>query len=184
MRLWLVRHAEVQAPAGLCYGRSDLPAQAEATARAAAQLASHLPQSVALHVSPLQRCEQLAQALCGLRPDLALNFDPRLREMDFGRWEGRPWAGIARTEFDAWMHDFTDARPGGDGESVRELMARVGQAWDAHRARAGEGVWITHAGVMRAAQLLARGMRLPVRATDWPAEPIAFGAAIAIDPPA
>ena len=31
MRLWLVRHAEVAAPPGLCYGASDLPADAAAT---------------------------------------------------------------------------------------------------------------------------------------------------------
>jgi len=180
MTLWLVRHAEVQAPPGLCYGRSDLPASAEATAQAARALAAELPLGLALHASPLQRCEQLAQALQGLRPDLTLKTDARLREMDFGRWEGVPWAGIPRAGIDAWLADFADARPAGDGESVRELMARVAAAWDAHRARGTPAAWITHAGVMRAVLLLARGVRLPVRAADWPADALPFGHALRV----
>ena len=67
--------------------------------------------------SPLQRCEQLAHYLLALRPDLASNPDPRLREMDFGDWEGRPWADIARGEIDAWTQDFAHYRPGA-GENL------------------------------------------------------------------
>ncbi|RYY91072.1 MAG: phosphoglycerate kinase, partial [Comamonadaceae bacterium] len=38
MKLWMARHAPVEAPAGLCYGRTDLPADAAATREAAAAL--------------------------------------------------------------------------------------------------------------------------------------------------
>ena len=124
MRLWLLRHAEVAAPPGLCYGASDLPADAAATRAAARALAERLPHGLCLQVSPLQRCELLAQSLHALRPDLTLKLDARLREFDFGTWEGRPWGDIARAEFDAWLVDFALARPGG-GECVAELMARV-----------------------------------------------------------
>ena len=31
MKLWLVRHAAVSLPDGLCYGTTDVPALAEAT---------------------------------------------------------------------------------------------------------------------------------------------------------
>ena len=80
MRLWLVRHAEVVAAEGLCYGASDLPADAAATRDAAQALARQLPQGLPMHVSPLQRCELLAQSLKALRPDLMLKTDARLRE--------------------------------------------------------------------------------------------------------
>ena len=76
--------------------------------------------------SPLQRCEQLARYLIALRPDLASNPDPRLREMDFGDWEGRPWADIARSEIDAWTQDFAHPPPGG-GENLHSMLARVTQ---------------------------------------------------------
>lgn len=179
MTLWLVRHAPVQAPPGLCYGRSDLPAQPDATAQAAQTLAAALPgglpKGLRLRTSPLQRCEQLALALQALRPDLIVEPDARLREMDFGRWEGLPWADIPRADIDAWLADFANARPAGDGEPVRAFMARVAEAWDAHRAQRADAVWITHAGVMRAVLLLARGVRVPAEAADWPVDALAFG---------
>lgn len=183
MKLWLVRHAEVLAAPGLCYGASDLPADPAATQAAAQRLAARLPAGSALHTSPLQRCELFAQALQALRPDLILKTDARLREFDFGRWERRPWADIARAEFDAWLADFAHVRPGGDGDSVAALMARVAAAWDDWRASGRDAVWITHAGVIRAARLLQRGVRLPASAADWPGEALAFGQAtvIAVD---
>nr|WP_293193082.1 histidine phosphatase family protein [Ottowia sp.] len=67
------------------------------------------------------------------------------------------------------------------GETVDELMARVGAAWDDWRAGGRDAVWVTHAGVIRAAALLARGARRIERAGDWPAEPLAFGAAVVLE---
>ena len=180
MKLWLVRHAEVELAAGVCYGCSEVRAQPAATRRAAQRLVRQLPLGTGVQVSPLQRCELLAQELKALRPDLNLATDARLRELDFGAWEGRAWADIARIEFDAWLADFAHARPGGDGECVAELMARVASAWDAWRASGRDAVWITHAGVIRAARLLERGLRQPARAADWPAEVLAFGRVTAL----
>lgn len=181
MRLWLLRHAAPEAAAGLCYGSTDLAAQAEATRLAAERLASRLPQAAVLRVSPLRRCRQLAEVLCAQRPDLNAVFDERLRELHFGAWEGRRWNDIGRADFDAWLADFADARPGGDGEPVRALMARVAAAWDEWRASGADAVWVTHAGVMRAALLLSRGQRLLRQASDWPADELPFGEAICID---
>lgn len=181
MKLWLVRHAEVELAAGICYGQSEVPAQPAATRRAAAELARRLPQSAPMQVSTLQRCELLAQELQALRPDLIHKPDDRLRELNFGAWERQPWSAIGRGEFDTWLADFAHARPGGDGECVAELMARVAAAWDEWRAQPRDAVWITHAGVVRAVQLLARGVRLPASARDWPAAPLAFGTAWVIE---
>ena len=182
MKLWLVRHAEVVAAEGLCYGASDLPADAAATRDAAQALARQLPQGLPMHVSPLQRCELLALDLQALRPDLALKTDARLAELDFGAWEGQPWGHIPRAAFDAWLADFADAPPGEGGETVRALMARVGAAWDDWRASGADALWVTHAGVMRAALLLARGVRLPASAADWPADDLPFGEVLALQP--
>ena len=174
MTLWLVRHAEVLAAPGLCYGATDLPADPAATQAAARRLAARLPADMALYTSPLQRCELLAQSLQELRPDLMLKTDARLGEFDFGDWEQRPWADIPRAEFDTWMADFAHARPGG-GDSVAALLDRVAAAWDDWRASGRDAVWVTHAGVVRAARLLAAGQRQVREASDWPAEGLAFG---------
>jgi alpha-ribazole phosphatase len=174
MRLWLVRHAPVLMAPGSCYGALDLPADAAATRASAQALADVLPQGLRVDTSPLQRCEQLAQALQGLRPDLTVKHDVRLREMDFGNWEGRRWDMIAQSEFDAWTADFANHVVGGHGETVRAVMGRVGQAFDALPGDA-DAVWITHAGIIRAAQLLARGIREVERADQWPLETTACG---------
>jgi len=171
MKLWLVRHAQPMAGPGLCYGRTDLPADREATRQAAAQLAKALPPGCLAIASPLQRCEQLAQATSGLRPDLVLNHDPDLAEMDFGDWEGRRWDQI---ELDAWTADFWTHRPGG-GESVQAFMARVARAFDETAARERDTAWITHAGVIRAARLIHSGTRAVSQASQWPAGTLPFG---------
>lgn len=131
---------------------------------------------VRLWCSPLQRCTALAAAVVERLPRLGpVRVDPRLAEMDFGAWEGRPWDAIGRDAFDAWTADFADARAGGHGESTRMFMARVGAAWDAWRASERDAVWVTHAGVMRAVMLLDAGVRCPEAASQWPSRSIGHG---------
>lgn len=175
----MLRHAPVLAEPGLCYGRTDLACAGEATRSVAQATAPTLPARIDISCSPLQRCSALAQEIAAIRPDLpAAIVDPRLAEMDFGAWEGRPWADIERAAFDAWMKDFADGRVGGDGESTRQFMARVGAAWDDWRASGCDALWVTHAGVMRAVLLLQAGVRCPVDAAGWPQRAIAFGEAM------
>jgi alpha-ribazole phosphatase len=87
--IWLVRHAQPVIAPGVCYGALDVPADAQATRQAALGLAQRMPHKVLLSVSPLLRCQQLAQALLALRPDLSHQTEARLAEMNFGNWEGQ-----------------------------------------------------------------------------------------------
>lgn len=184
MKLRLVRHARPLAPAGCCYGASDLPADEAHTEQVARRLARLLPLHAQVAHSPLQRCAALAEALRALRPDLRPVPDPRLREMDFGAWEGQPWDRIDRQALDAWTADFSGYRPGG-GESVAMLLERVRQALAdtgvLAQATGNTSVWITHAGVMRAVLLLARGPARALQARQWPRRALAFGGSIALD---
>ena len=173
-RLWLARHAQPLVAPGTCYGALDIPADPAATLESARRLAQVLPQGLRVRHSPLQRCEQLALALQGLRPDLASEPDGRLVEMNFGTWEGLPWSTIARADIDAWTEHFADHRPGG-GDRLADMLQRVASALHDMRQGAarseGDVLWISHAGVSRCVQWLlgAQGRQgaLP-RADQWP----------------
>jgi alpha-ribazole phosphatase len=173
MALWIVRHARPLIAAGICYGVLDVQADAAATELAARELADTLPAGLVLRVSPLMRCQQLARDLCLLRPDLQAHTDTRLREMDFGIWEGVAWNAMPQAALQAWTDDFGNHRFGG-AESSNEVLMRVGHAWDEDHGDHAT-VWITHAGVARAARLLADGVRTLTRADEWPLEAPGYG---------
>ena len=171
MALILLRHTRPEVAAGLCYGRTDL-ALAGDFADTAADLARDLPPFRRILCSPLSRCRRLAQALAAARA-LPLTVDPRLIEMDFGAWEGRPWSDLPRVELDAWAADLLHARPHG-GETVAELAARTDAALAAARRGAVPALLVTHAGVIKAALAARDGP------AAWKAE-IAFGSWCHID---
>ena len=174
MSLWLVRHAQPLIASGICYGRSDVAADPAATQACAQELSKVLPSNLNVISSPLQRCELLTQQICGLRPDLCPINDLRLQEMDFGHWEGRAWTDIAPTELAAWTADFANYRAGGAGESVTQFMTRVGAAFKELNP-AKNTLWVTHAGVMRAATLIAQGIQCINRADQWPIDAPSYG---------
>ena len=100
--------------------------------------------------SPLRRCAELGVALTAMHPHIALTFDTRLQELDFGDWEMQPWDSIGKDQMDAWIASNFDALHG--GESLQALDARVA-SWlhDVQSAYAADQtLWvITHAGVIR-----------------------------------
>lgn len=167
MGLTLLRHTRPQGSDGVCYGQTDLPPGPD-LANEVRRLAAQLPPVTRIVASPLIRCRRLAEALAHAR-NLTITVDPRLREIDFGAWEGRRWNDIPRDQIDLWAGDMMEARPHG-GESVAMLAARVNPAL----ASCADGdLVVTHMGVIRAA--LARAGRDGA----WEAR-VAFGDWIAI----
>jgi broad specificity phosphatase PhoE len=97
--------------------------------------------------SPMLRAGQTAEAL-----GLAGIIEPALRECDYGRWSGCTLKEIHRQDPDglaAWMRDPASAPHG--GETIVDLIHRVGAWIDDHRRDSGHTVIVTHAGVIRAA---------------------------------
>lgn len=180
-RLWLVRHPRPLVPSGVCYGASDVAVDPHHLTEVLPGLAGQLPFAARWRVSPLARARVLADALqqrMGLPG--APSVDPQLAEMDFGQWEMQAWAAVAPADLQAWTDDFVHYRCGGQGESVHQFLHRVSRAWrQCLEQGQGDEVWITHAGVIRAMQLL---QRMPpqawtgLQAADWPRETLPFGA--------
>lgn len=172
MHLILVRHTRPLVAENVCYGATDLEL-APTFEDEATRVVESLPPAGRLVTSPLGRCRRLAERI-GAAKSLVPEVDERLREMDFGAWEGVPWNAISRTELDAWAADFLDARPHG-GESVRMLYERARAAVADYRRTGLAHIVVTHAGVIKA-----------VRAEDrhpnaWKSN-VAFGGTVRLTP--
>lgn len=161
MRLLLIRHPRPDVAEGTCYGRTDVPPQAghlrETVDALRARWRDRAP--AAVFSSPLQRCALVANALAGdawPQPQ----FDARIAELDFGRWENRPWAELPRDELDAWRADIAGVAPP-EGESLRELSVRLREFIDerlpADAHPDAEFVLVTHVGVIQTLSRILRG---------------------------
>jgi alpha-ribazole phosphatase len=154
--LWLVRHPQPAVDTGICYGQTDLDVEPDALRGLIARLHVRVPAGLPVMSSPLRRCRVVAEAIAESRHAGEPVFDARWAEMHFGEWEMQPWNAIARPAIDAWAADFLDYLPPG-GESVRQVAARVREAFEEWRAEgASDALVVTHAGPM---QLLMRGLR-------------------------
>ena len=178
MRLYLVRHPKPSSTGALCYGRIDVAVDSTAFAAALAEVRRRIPAAILraapIYTSPLSRCAHFASALA--QPRAAIVAD-ELVEIDFGRWEGKPWDDIPRDELDAWAEDLWGYRAGG-GESAEMLATR----WQRWRDRVSPShpdavIAVTHAGVIRVA--LARAGRLAM--SDLARSSIGFGSVHCID---
>ena len=148
MPVTLVRHTQPDVAADICYGSTDLKLAAS-FADEAADVTAALRHCEVLISSPLLRCKLLADVIADSF-GVAVQIDERLREMDFGRWEGRPWSEIPRVEISMWSEDFMHARPHG-GESVAMLHARTRDVLADYRGGEQHHVFVTHSGVIKAA---------------------------------
>ena len=182
LQLWLIRHAPVLAPSGICYGASDLAADPKGTEAAARNAAALLPANLPVFSSPLQRCTALARHLHKLRPDLGVpKHDARLAEMDFGHWEGYPWNEVPQSAFDAWMADFADHAFGGS-ESTQGIINRL-KDFVLHLTEAGitQAACVCHAGSIRALHYLATNGPRPIASVrEWPTIDIPLGTCLSL----
>jgi alpha-ribazole phosphatase len=179
-RLLLIRHGESVLGRACRYaGHHDTPLTARGRAQASRlrRRLEKLPAAI-LFSSDLRRCRDTA-ALSA--PGLPIRTSDRLRELDFGAWDGLSAETCRRrdpTRFDRWMRDPWTTRPPG-GESLDQLLKRV-REFVASAVRTFPSrtlVFVTHGGPIRA--LLARRRsdfwkaRVPPGALvllQWPAE--------------
>lgn len=153
--LILVRHPPVvQAWQNRCYGQSD-PALSRAGQAMIAPLVDRLvamAPDVIIH-SDMKRTRAIAEPL-GKRLGIVPRAEPLWRERDFGAWEGLGWNAIYRATGNA-MDGMVDApdtfRPGGSGETTRQLSDRITTALAA-APRKGTIVVITHGGPIACAR--------------------------------
>ena len=105
----------------------------------------------AIYCSSLTRCRQTADLLV---PGREITVSRRIREIDFGRWEGLTKAQVVERYGDAYHRWHADPSSGTPhrGESVPDLRRRVRRfAAEVARRHPGKTVlFVTHGGVIRA----------------------------------
>jgi len=129
MKLFLIRHGETPWTQSRRYqGKTDIPLTPKGIqqAKAIAHALRRDPPSQ-LYTSTLQRARDTAQVIAQeLR--VKVIADPRLNEIDFGKWEGASFdrlPELERSRFRKWREGKLRKAPG--GESLASLSRRVGE---------------------------------------------------------
>jgi alpha-ribazole phosphatase len=154
MKLTLIRHGPTEWNALRRFqGRTDIPLSVlgRAAARAIAQTLRS-ERFDRIYSSDLVRAAETARIL-GESRGADIMLDERLREFDFGRWEGLTWDEIVTADPQLAGHSSTAVKlyaPEG-GESFPQVSARVAQFLDdLTRENPGAAAVVTHAGVLHA----------------------------------
>lgn len=151
-KIYLVRHGEVDAPAGVFLGKTDAELSAEGRGHGGwlADRMLNMPVDRCF-CSPLLRAQQTASYIAECK-GLKLETHDALREIHFGRWEGRHFDDIKADEpqeVEDWcMNPLNFTFPGGD--SVGSFMGRVEKYFQRLQQEDGENLLlVTHGGVIR-----------------------------------
>ena len=163
-KLLLARHCETGPDYfGRFVGSSDIglgPMAPEQAERLAGVIEGYNPEAV--YCSPLKRARKTLEMVNDHYELPGAWEDDRLREIDFGRWEGLSFAEIAMRDTElvnrwaVWSPDF--AFP--EGEAVSDFLVRTQNMADRMAALDEETILvIAHGGVVRA--MLCHYLRLP-----------------------
>jgi broad specificity phosphatase PhoE len=144
-RLTLLRHGATAATRNASFPAGE-PLEQTALEEARS-LAPRLDRHDAVWCSTAPCARETAEAL-----RLVPAASPSLDDADAGDWRGRTIEDVARTDHEAlaaWTSDPAAAPPG--GESLLEVLARVGRWLDAQAASGHRVLAVTHTVVIRAA---------------------------------
>lgn len=181
--MWLVRHAATTTAPGVAIGSSDPPLSAAGLERAAALAAEFANRPLtAIYSSDRRRALATARAIASVHR-LETRIDARLRELDFGVWEGRRLADLRVEEPEAaaaWEKDLL-ATPPSFGESLAEMHVRLAAFLeDARASLEGDVAVVAHRGSLAVLRSLITGE--PFAAAFAPGLELGAAMRVAIEP--
>lgn len=172
--LILVRHGEVDlAWKGICYGAMDLPLSETGTQqslRLAESLCARWQPSAIVHTG-LMRTKFLAEAIANACSfPVAVHEDARLRERNFGEWQGMTWDSAYASDPENFhgLIEHPDTYRPPHGETTSEMQVRAVasfNAWNLARGcnLQGPTIVVAHSGPIAA----ILGHLLQIHARDW-----------------
>jgi probable phosphomutase (TIGR03848 family) len=116
----------------------------------------------AVYSSPLERAVETAQAVLSHYPNLELQIEQDVGEVDFGKWTGKRLQQLARTRLWKVVQGYPSGARFPDGESFREMQFRVVSALEGIAARYPTAVVavVSHSDVIKAVVAHYTGMHL------------------------
>ncbi|MDD3117717.1 MAG: histidine phosphatase family protein [Victivallales bacterium] len=152
--VWLMRHGSLPSECdGRLIGRTDVPlaARGRTEAAAAAPFLAALPPFDLIWASPALRVRQTVAGALPPEQQSRVEYDPELRETDFGQWENLTLAEIG-TCFPGAMAEWSADRPEfafPGGERMAEFNFRVARVREKLLAAAGTRVLMfAHGGII------------------------------------
>jgi probable phosphomutase (TIGR03848 family) len=162
----LVRHGLTAATGTVLSGRTPGLHLSDPGAKQADALAQRLAQVplAAVVSSPLERCQETAQALLAARGDaIELQTDERFVEVGYGEWTGRPLKELAKQPLWKVVQQHPSAAQFPGGESLAGTQARAVAAvreWNAKLGDSATYVVCSHGDVIKAVLADALGLHL------------------------
>lgn len=170
--LYLLRHGEIATP-GILAGKTDVALSA-AGRKQLLQATESLKGIKRCISSPLVRCHDFANQFCK-QQKLTLAVESKLREMDFGDWDGKSYQTLwqldeslgASSIGDFWQNPWQHQPP--NGETMESFVSRVDSWWQGFfeelqlQGTLQDTLVFTHGGVIK--HLLARVLALPIPGT-------------------
>ncbi len=164
LTLHLVRHGAAEAAEARAMGHTDPPLSAEGQSQVEGLAERSNLKPDRLISSDLRRAHETA-TLLGRRWDLEPARDARLREMNFGSWDGKLWSEIESADaagLRRWMENWV-AAPAPGGESFSDVAIRTRKWLDEIQSAPPRNlVVVAHAGSIRA--LLCHLLGAPLEA--------------------
>lgn len=166
--LYLLRHGELETQQVLA-GSTDFSLSSYGLQQLQ-EVAHKLPEIHTIFSSPLSRCQHFA-AIFAQEQGLMLDVSCLLKEMDFGDWDGLPFADLWKNTQnnkvgigDFWQNPWENTPP--NGETMHSFTLRVDQWWQQwlKAMPQGNSLVVTHAGVIK--HLLARIVGLDVKTNN------------------
>ncbi len=154
MKVYIIRHTSVMLNGEeICYGFTDVDVKDsfEQEARKTKETLKGLDFE-AVFSSPLQRSRKLAEYCVGDN----IIYDDRLKEMNFGDWECRPWAEIIKGEDvkDFFLKYINQPVPNGESQAMH--YARIKDFLEEQKIKGYKTIAVfCHGGVINSAKAIA-----------------------------
>lgn len=171
--IYLLRHAQSSANTkGILAGQDNSVELSKKGAKEANEIVGYLEslKIAKVYCSPLTRCLQTVTPFMTKNPKIDFEVEPRLIEMNYGKWSGRKLSSLARDS--RWKKVInkpaTFTFP--EGESFRQMRTRVDRLLADLASHNGSILLVTHGDIIK--MILASTLNLPIdRFQAFVAEP-------------